>query len=155
MNTLCALFLVSVGLTLLHTIQQEVWGKGGPFWEYAEPITGVRLSWFVGFALFVGLAAILIALAVAGYLFGSVFFLSVLIGARVGDALVSHGLLAVAFRRPNPGLSSSVLYLAEAVAVACLFKLDAVGCHVGFGAFAGFWLIALVRTWLGRDTKPH
>lgn len=105
-------FLLSVVATLLHTAE-EVFGEGGPFWDYAAELIGLRLSWFAGAGLFASLAAILVALAAGGYLLSSTWCLSVLLGARLGDALASHVGLAWLYRRPNPGAATAPLYLIE------------------------------------------
>jgi hypothetical protein len=44
-----------------------------------------------------------------------------LIGARIGDSVVSHWALYALGYRPNPGLSSTALYIAETVFVLATF----------------------------------
>ena len=50
------------------------------------------------------------------------FALGALIGARLSDTVVSHVGLYLAGYRPNPGLSSTPLYVLEAVVLAYVFQ---------------------------------
>ncbi len=135
----------SVAFTLLHTLGDEPFGAGGPFWDYYAARFGRGTGDPTGFALFVLLAAVLIALAVGGYLCGSELCVGALIGARLGDALVSHIGLRARFPGPNPGLATSPLYLLEAALAPWFFGAGAIGLVTGFGAFALFWTVSFVR----------
>ena len=53
---------------------------------------------------------------------GTAGALGVLIGARLSDTIVSHVLLYTVGYRPNPGLSSTPLYVVEAVFLGFFFK---------------------------------
>ncbi len=138
-------FVASAVFTLLHTAE-EVWtGDGAPFWGYYRRHFGHGIGDIAGALLFSGLALTLIGLAISGYLCGSPFFLGGLIGARIGDSVLSHIGLRVQFVGPNPGLATAPLYLVEAAVVPCVLPVSAVGVALGFGAFALFWFTSFVR----------
>ncbi|MBP3956344.1 HXXEE domain-containing protein [Gemmata sp. G18] len=138
-------FVASVVFTLLHT-WEEVWvGEDAPFWCYYRRHFEHGISDVAGALLFSWLALILIGLAVLGYLCGSQVFLGGLVGARVGDALLSHVGLRARFTGPNPGLATSPLYLAEALVVPLVLHVSPLGVALGFGAFALFWCMSFVR----------
>lgn len=133
------LVFISVLGTIIHTAD-EIWGGDEPFWEYAEGITQIFVSWHTGFLAFCGLATVLIGLAIGGYIYGSVALLSILVGARLGDAIVSHGVLAVFYKRNNPGLWSSLYYVGEALLVFAIgFNIELKYFMIGFSTFALFW----------------
>jgi hypothetical protein len=108
-----------------HTYQE--WrGEKAPLWRIFGAVVGVFVPHWLGFLLFttvltlvlwgVGLAGIAGWLPVVGHLTepAAVVALGAIIGARVSDTLVSHwGLYALGYR-PNPGLSSTPLYVLEA-----------------------------------------
>lgn len=143
----------SVLFTLVHTAEEVVCG---PFWEYYRERFGFgRISYPAGLLLFVGLALILIGLAVWGYLCGSAFALGVLIGARLGDALLSHIGLRLRFRGANPGLKTSPYYLLEAAVVLWLMPTSAAGLVLGAGAFAGFWGVSFALRLMPRLHSPE
>lgn len=150
------LFAFSAFATLLHTAAEVFGGeKPGtgepePFWAYYARVFGFRsISDFTGELLFLGLAAALIGLAVGGYLYASAFLLGGLLGARVGDAWLSHLCLRVQFAGANPGLATSLLYFLEVLAVAIALAAQALpdvsaldflaGAGAGYGAFTAFW----------------
>ncbi len=132
--------LASIVASAVHTAD-EVWGRGGPLWEYAEPLVGkVRY----GGLLFLGLFIALSGLAVFGYGYGFGWAVSLLIGLRVGDLIASHVVLASLFKRPNPGLwSAAALYSLEAVAAFCLFDINWPWFCLGFLVFATGWKVAM------------
>ena len=128
-----ALFLI-VGMnwafTLIH-ILQEWKGEVVPLWRVFGAIVGVRLPDPLGFAAFTVLLTIIqwaVGLAgIAGWLIVplalpcAVGALGAVIGARIGDNVVSHwGLYSFGYR-PNPGLSSTVLYSFEVVFLLATF----------------------------------
>jgi len=130
-------FVLSVAFSIIHALQ-ELWDDGGPIWRYFGSIADVRIPDSLGFWLFtVGLTATLATVSWLAYLEGSALALGVLLGARVGDALVSHWLLATV-KRPNPGLSTTELYVAEVVCVLILWpgEISQLGVVLGAGFFA-------------------
>jgi hypothetical protein len=147
-----ALFLIlgaNWAFTLIHVLQE--WkGEKVPLWRVFGAIVGVRLPDRLGFAFFtvlltaalwtVGLAAIAGWLPFVGSLSASagVGTLGALIGARVGDSIISHwGLYSLGYR-PNPGLSSTVLYSLEVIFILATFRA---GLSFGPGhAWIGFGL---------------
>jgi hypothetical protein len=116
--------------TLIH-ILQEWKGEVVPLWRVFGAVVGVRLPDPLGFAGFTVLLTIIqwaVGLAgIAGWLIVplalpcAVGALGALVGARIGDNVVSHwGLYALGYR-PNPGLSSTVLYSFEVVFILATF----------------------------------
>ena len=77
--------------------------------------------------------------------------LGALIGARLGDTLVSHVFLYALRYRPNPGLLSTPLYFLEAVFLIFTFSrgLTAFGGFAWAGVIvgAGFFCIILPLLW--------
>lgn len=135
----------SVAFTLAHTAE-EVWGEGGPFWDYAAPLTRVWLAWWFGALVFAGLAAALVVLAWAGYWHQCLWAVSLLAGLRLGDAVASHVGLSVLYRAGNPGLATVPLYGAEVIAVAVLYgpALSAAWFGAGCAFFALPWAVLLI-----------
>jgi hypothetical protein len=133
-NSALALFVIlgfSWAFTLIHVLQE--WkGEAVPVWRVFGAIVGVWIPNRLGFALFTLTLTVIewaVSLAaITGWpIVGSLGMpaaagaLGVLMGARVGDSVVSHwGLYALGYR-PNPGLSSTVLYVAETVFILSTF----------------------------------
>jgi len=130
-----ALFLI-LGLdwafSALHTYQE--WrGAKAPLWRVFGAVVGVWLPNWLGFLVFtimltlalwcLGLAGIAGWFPVAGPLPEAiaVWALGAVIGARISDTLVSHWRLYALGYRPNPGLSSTSLYVLEAVFIVLTF----------------------------------
>jgi hypothetical protein len=150
-------------ITALHS-RQEWKGEGGPLWRNFGAIAGVKIPDPLGFAAFTaGLTLGLWALALIGIagwfpLAGSVgigcaaFALGALIGARVSDTLISHVLLNALGYRPNPGLSSTPLYIIEALFLIVAFRAglaaDWASAFCGIVAGAGFFVAVLPGLWL-------
>ena len=72
----------------------------------------------------------------------AIWAIGVVVGARIADSVVSHwGLYSLGYR-PNPGLSSTVLYTIEAVFILIVFhkaySLDPIAWRCGFLVGAGF-----------------
>jgi hypothetical protein len=124
-----ALFLIlgcNLAFTLIH-ILQEWKGESVPLWRVFGAVVGVWVPNWLGFVSFtllltvtlwgVGLAAIAGWLPIVGALAlpTTVGALGVLLGARIGDSVVSHWALYALGYRPNPGLSSTALYALEVV----------------------------------------
>lgn len=149
------LFALSVAFTFAHTVE-EMGAVGVPFWEYAADLTRIRLSWWLGFVLFVGLAAALVAVAYVAYFERSAAALALLVGLRAGDAITSHGLLSVVYKKENPGLATIPLYLCELVIVGVLWReiqaepFRAGWFVVGFSVFALPWTLLLLLRRLAR-----
>ena len=147
---LIALFLVSSLFTLIH-ITEELLGDGGPLWENFGRIVGVQLPDRLGFGLFtVGLPIALIAVAWVGYLVHVDIMLSLLIGLRLGDSVISHwGLRVTNLSNPNPGIYSTALYVLEAaVAFWLVDSLNWIWFGAGWVVFAGvlpgLWLTGII-----------
>ena len=160
-SAFCAL---SIATTVIHTrqeIKNTLTSNGAPFWDYATNATGIKLRFFVGLSLFLGLGALLTSLAVWFTFFRSVFALSALMGARVFDALLSHIGASIFYKRPNPGFSSSFLYLFEVFCVWAFWKeltgygveFNWVAFWIGGSPFAVFWLYCVGRNLAKRYTK--
>lgn len=165
--------LVNLVLTMVHSIEE----LRGPLWRYFGAIAGIRIPHWLGFPVFtVLLTLILWAAGFAGIagqmpLFGAVpeewamAALGGLIGGRIADGLFSHVRLHLAGFRPNPGLSSTPFYFAEALILAALF-FPGLSKHPGWAA-AGlvvgalfFWSVLPVlrlisRLIAGRKPAPH
>jgi hypothetical protein len=95
----------------------------------------------------------------AGWLVGGAGALGALIGARVIDSVLSHwGLYALGYR-PNPGLSSTILYSIEAIFILVTFwaglssapRAALIGFGVGalpfIGALPLLRLLRVVPSW--------
>jgi hypothetical protein len=84
--------------------------------------------------------------------------LGVLIGARLSDTLVSHMLLHFLGYRPNPGLSSTPLYVLEALFMIVAFRgglqADPQAACKGIAAGAIFFVLVLPLLWLLRLLIP-
>lgn len=170
-HSLLALFLIlviSFALTLLHTLQ-ELKGRGGPLWRNFGAIVGVSVPDLLGFLVFfVGLTVALwlvALLAITGSLLTyaaqtewAAGALGALIGARLGDTLISHVLLYMLRYRPNPGLASTPLYVAEAVFLIATFSRGLTAGNgstcVGLFIGAGFFCFVLPLLWFVRIVMP-
>src|SRR5262249_16829437 len=158
MLALVVLVAVNWAFTLIH-ILQEWKGEAVPLWRVFGAVGGVRLPNWLGFLSFtlglcvlqwlVGLAAIAGWLPLAGSLQPStgVLALGAIVGARLGDSVVSHWTLYRLGYRPNPGLSSTVLYCAEAIFILVAFRTglahEPTAAWIGFACGAGFFLAVL------------
>lgn len=142
----------------LHSYQEWRAAKA-PLWRIFGAVVGVWvpnrlgfLSFTVGLTLllwWVGLAGITGWLPIVGYLTEptAIGALGAIIGARISDTLVSHwGLHALGYR-PNPGLSSTPLYVLEAAFIVLTFwkglSLHPVAAWLGFACGAGFFILVL------------
>jgi len=159
-----ALFLIlgaSCAFTLIHVLQE--WkGESVPLLRVFGAVVGTYLpNWvgFLGFTVVLCAAQWLIAaMAIAGWPafsdppWWSIWALGALVGARIGDSVVSHWLLYGLRYRPNPGLSSTVLYALGAIFLLIAFRKGyAVNPHayrVGFLWGAGFFVAVLPGLWL-------
>jgi hypothetical protein len=162
--TLLVLILaVDLAITALHSFQE--WkGAGGPLWRNFGAIVGVKIPDPLGFLVFTaGLTLGLWALALIGIAglprwIPPAFALGALIGARVSDTLVSHVLLNALRYRPNPGLSSTPLYIIEALLLIAAFRAglaaDPTSACWGIFGGAGFFVVVLPLLWLVRFVFP-
>lgn len=160
---LVLILLADLAFTLLHSYQE--WkGAGAPLWRNFGAIVGVELPDSIGFLLFtVALTFILLVAGFVGILgpFGprsTAFALGALIGARLSDTLVSHVLLYSVGYRPNPGLSSTPLYVLEALFIVVAFqtRLEAAVVPAEWGLAIGivFFLSVLPLLLVGRWLMP-
>src|SRR4051794_32774484 len=165
-DTLSFLVLIlaaDIAITFLHS-WQEWKGEGAPLWRNFGAIVGLDIADRWGFAIFtVGLTVVMSAIGFVGIVgpLGvgcTAFGLGMLIGARVSDTLVSHVLLYGVGYRPNPGLSSTPLYILEACFIAWAFhaRLVADPSSAKFGLVAGVLMFVMVwpGLWLMRWVLP-
>ena len=141
------LLALSIILTIIHASQE----RRGKLWRQFGAIAGIRIADWVGLTIFfaglIVLLALVAALGLTGW-FGSlepawgVAAIGALIGARLGDTAFSHVTLHLQGYRPNPGLSSTPLYLLEAAALQVIY-LPGILAHSAF-ALAGIGAAALL-----------
>jgi hypothetical protein len=163
MSLLVLILAADFAFTALHS-WQEWKGSGGPLWRNFGAIVGLDIADSFGFLGFtVGLTLMLFAVGFVAIIapFGGTwgaFALGALIGARLSDTLVSHVGLYVRGYRPNPGLSSTPLYVLEACFLAFVFhallSANSSTAIVGFVAGAGFFVAVLPVLRLGRLVFP-
>ena len=153
-NSVPLLFLILMAdfaLTSFHSYQE--WkARGAPLWRNFGAIVGLDISDKWGFRIFtVSLTLILFVIGFVGIIgpLGAgltAAALGALIGARLSDTVVSHVLLHSLGYRPNPGLSSTPLYVVEALFIALAFQARlaaAPGC-AKFGFAVGVVSFVLV-----------
>jgi hypothetical protein len=153
-SLLILIVAANFAITALHS-WQEWKGPGAPLWRNFGAIVGLKIpDWlgFLGFTLALTLTLWILGLmGIAGWLpiVGPVghscaaFALGAVIGARLSDTLVSHVLLHYRGYRPNPGLSSTPLYVLEALFIIVAFHAGlqaaplwaAIGILLGAGFF--------------------
>jgi hypothetical protein len=160
---LVLILAASFAITALHS-WQEWKGAGGPLWRNFGAIVGVKIPDRLGFPVFTaGLTLGLWALALIGIAgwprwIPPAFALGALIGARVSDTLVSHVLLNALRYRPNPGLSSTPLYVIEALFLIVAFRAglaaDPASACWGIILGAGFFVVVLPLLWLAQLLIP-
>jgi hypothetical protein len=158
---LVLILVADFAITLLHSYQE--WkGVGAPLWRNFGAIVGLDIPDWFGFPGFtVGLSLALLTTGFVGFtgLLGpgvTAFALGALIGARLSDTLISHVLLHGVGYRPNPGLSSTPLYVLEALFIFVVFKARlevAPGCAklglaLGVLAFLSVLPLLLVLRWI-------
>jgi len=173
-GALILILLLDWAFSAFHSYQE--WrGAKAPLWRIFGAVVGVSVPHWLGFLSFtigltlilwgMGLAGMTGWLPVAGHLTKpiAVGALGALIGARISDTLVSHwGLHAVGYR-PNPGLSSTPLYVLEAAFILLTFwkglSTHPVAAWWGFGCGAGFFILVLpvlrsARLWAPASRRP-
>jgi hypothetical protein len=126
-SALVLILAADLAITSLHSYQE--WrGAGAPLWRNFGAIVGLDIPNWFGFLFFTALLTLtLFAIGFVGIIgplgdSGTAGALGVLIGARLSDTIVSHVLLYTVGYRPNPGLSSTPLYVVEAVFLGFFFK---------------------------------
>jgi len=154
---LILILAASFAITALHS-WQEWKGEGGPLWRNFGAIAGVKIPDPLGFLVFTaGLTLVLWVLALSGIAgwprwISPAFALGALIGARVSDTLVSHVLLNALGYRPNPGLSSTPLYIIEALFLIVAFRAglaaDPASACWGIVAGVAVFVAVLPLLWL-------
>ena len=163
MSVLALILILDFAFTLLHSYQ-ELKSDGAPLWRNFGAIVGVEIPDLLGFLGFtVGLTVILLALGFVGIIGPSTpactaFALGALIGARLSDTIVSHVGLYLWGYRPNPGLTSTPLYVIEAGFLVYVFQTrllaDPHTAKVGLACGAIFFLLVLPALWLLRCAVP-
>jgi hypothetical protein len=156
-------------ITAFHSYQE--WkSKGAPLWRNFGAIVGLDIPDRVGFPIFtIALTLALWGLGLVGIagwfpLVGPVGpsfaagALGALIGARLSDTLVSHVLPHCVGYRPNPGLSSTPLYVLEALFIAVAFyaglAADLKSARWGFALGVLLFVAVLPVLWLLRWVVP-
>jgi hypothetical protein len=130
---LLALLAVNLAFTAIH-ILEEWRGSPIPLWRAFGAIEGVYIPNWLGFLSFtLGLFIVLWIVGIGGIAGWSVIgwfpltppqgvlFLGVILGALVSDCLFSHWIPWLAGYRPNPGLKSTLLYVAETALILWAF----------------------------------
>jgi hypothetical protein len=106
-------------LTLIHSLE-EAYGK---IWRYLGNIVGVRINDIVGISIFtIGLTVLLWVVGIHALVYYDMLYLGILIGARLSDSWYSHIELWVQGYRPNPGIYSIPLYIAEVVVLLLMYS---------------------------------
>lgn len=149
---LLIILTVNLILTLVHSFQE----LRGRLWRYFGAIAGIHISDKVGFLLFfVGLTVTLGTLGITGitgqffFLFStptfSIFALGFIIGGRLSDTLYSHVRLHRQGFRPNPGLTTTRYYIAEAIILIVVFSPGLMDEYIlGIFGFGAGWLLFFV-----------
>jgi len=159
-NSALAMFLIlgaNWAFTLVH-ILQEWKGEQVPLWRAFGAVVGTYIPNWVGFLSFTVALCLLQWLVgligITGWVDGrplAIWAIGVLVGARIADSVVSHWGLYLLGYRPNPGLSSTVLYTIEAVFILIVFhkaySLDPIAWRCGFLVGAGFFILVLPSLW--------
>jgi hypothetical protein len=148
------LAIVDMTLTFVHGNQE----RRDQLWRYFGAIYGFRFPNWLGLPVFfVSLTLILWVVAIVGILGActwngsrmqelGVAAVGILIGGRLADSWNSHIALSRKGYRPNPGLASVPIYIAEAVVLAAIFAPGLI--HDPYAALLGiavgavfFWLL--------------
>jgi hypothetical protein len=164
-GALGVILAINLLLTLVHSLE-ELFGR---LWRYFGAKEGFRIPDLGGFLFFfVVLTLLLWTVGFAG-ITGRLPFsnnplnplvstaaVGAIIGARLSDTWYSHVRLHLLGYRPNPGLPSTPLYVAEAVLLAAVLfaplQIHWVGAVLGFlGGWVPFALIQpLIRFLRGK-----
>src|SRR5262249_41462237 len=165
---LAVVLAAAIAFTGIH-VWQEWKGEQWPLWRVFGAVVGLRIPdglGFFGFTVALALGQWVLGLmAYAGWLplvgmVGeplAIGALGAVLGARVAACRGSHWTLWLLRYRPNPGLSSTVLYVIEAVVIVVAFRRglasDPAAARIGFAAGALFFLgvipgLALARLFI-------
>jgi hypothetical protein len=160
-DSVLAMFLIlgaNFAFTLIH-ILQEWKGEAVPLWRVFGAVVGTYLPNWVGFLSFTVVLCLLqwwVGLTgITGWPDGvrplAIGAIGALVGARIADSVVSHwGLYGLGYR-PNPGLSSTVLYTIESVFILIVFhKAYLLNPHAwrwGFLCGAAFFILVMPLLW--------
>jgi hypothetical protein len=168
-SLLVLILLADLAITFFHSYQE--WkGVGAPLWRNFGAIVGFEVPDKLGFCVFtVLLTLFLFAIGIIGILdfLGSgptAAALGLLIGARLSDTIVSHALLYTVGYRPNPGFSSTPLYVIEAFFLGWFFQVRLASAPywatggMGFGAVIFVLVLPALRAarwlWPARKRTP-
>lgn len=135
--------LVSMWLSAVHFLE-ELMSRDETLFEYAGPLVGYRLSGHSGAIALLLNSSAQTVLALYAYTFQDLTALSLLAGLRLGDAVGSHSLLSLAFRRDNPGIFSASLLVVESWVICTTFGAESVPFFIGLCAFVVPWSVLLV-----------
>jgi len=154
---LTSVLAADIAFTGVH-IWQEWRGEKFPLYRAFGAIVGLWFPRWAGFLLFtVILAVVQWAIGIVAYASYLPFpgmlptavgvcALGAVLGARLGDSIISHWVVSLVSYRPNPGLSSTALYTLEAVLIFICFRgglaLDPIAAWKGFAL--GFLLFLSV-----------
>jgi hypothetical protein len=142
------ILLANLAITLVH-ILQEWKAEDVPLWRVLGAIAGVCVPHWLGFLLFTLALTIVLwgagVLGISGLLgvaWGALA-LGFIIGGRISDSVVSHWRPYAIGYRPNPGLTSTALYVLEAAFLLWAFwqglsghpYAAALGAALGAGLF--------------------
>ncbi len=166
---LVLLVAANFAITAWHS-WQEWKGAGAPLWRNFGAIVGVAIPDGIGFVFFIVVLTLTLwalgLIGIAGWFplatavspGCAAFALGALIGARLSDTLVSHALPHLVGYRPNPGLSSTPLYVIEAVFIIMAFHAglaaDPAAAWGGILVGAAVFVAVLPLLWLLRGLKP-
>jgi hypothetical protein len=164
----------NLAFTGIH-IWQEWRGEKAPLYRVFGAIVGFCFPGWIGFTAFtIVLAIVQWTTGVIAYTGGLPFLgmfslaagigcLGFVLGARVSDSVISHWIVYFSGYRPNPGLSSTVLYALEAILIVVMFQrglqLSPQSAWIGFAlGFAAFLTVipslALLRAIFKSGQRP-
>jgi hypothetical protein len=160
---LVLILAVDLAFTFLHSYQE--WkGAGAPLWRNFGAIVGLDISDRWGFLIFTVLLTLTLSVIGAVGILDplgpnwTAAALGALIGARLSDTLVSHVALYGLGYRPNPGLSSTPLYVLEACFIVWAFHsrlaVQPQFAEIGFVLGALSFVLVLPGLWLARWVWP-
>ncbi|MBI4347761.1 MAG: hypothetical protein HY553_12970 [Elusimicrobia bacterium] len=137
-----AFWLWSVAVAARHSWEET----RGELWSYFGRVSGnpllSRLGPVPGFVVIVLPAlALQVTAATLGLLGNDPFWLAVLIGGRIGDAVFSHFIPAARGFTPNPGLPTAWVYLVDGLAIALTFSAAVAQGWTGLLVGAGFFAV--------------
>ena len=145
---------INIAFTSIHIWQE--WRTRWPLYRVFGAIVGLAVPRSIGVLVFVILLAVTLwGAGLAAYtglprtacICFSIGALGFVLGARLADSILSHWILALIGYRPNPGLSSTALYILEAILIFVAFRpglaLDRGAAAIGFAAGWLFFILPL------------